>query len=80
MRSWNGWGEEGRDDTLTESAQAFLLQTVGAATPTRDATLADALAAAPASRLPANTLFETAPELRLRRARGQSFPDWIALR
>lgn len=80
MRLWNGWGEEGREDTLAESAQAFLLQVVGPATPTRDASLADALAAAPASRLPAGTLFDTAPELRLRRARGQSFPDWIALR
>ncbi len=80
MRSWNGWGEEGRDDTLAESAQAFLLQVVGPATPTRDATLAEVLAAAPASRLPAGTVFDSGPELRLRRARGQSFPDWIALR
>ncbi len=80
MRAWNGWGEEGREDVLNEGAQAFLLQALGPATPTRDATLADALAAAPASRLPAGAPFDTTAELRLRRARGQSFPDWIALR
>ena len=46
MRAWNGWGEEGREDVLNEGAQAFLLQALGPATPTRDATLADALALA----------------------------------
>ena len=80
MRSWNGWGEEGREDSLGEAAQAFLLQVLGPATPSRDATLTEALAAAPASRLPAGAPFDSSPELRLRRARGQSFPDWIALR
>jgi alkyldihydroxyacetonephosphate synthase len=80
MRSWNGWGEEGREDLLAESARAFLLQALGPGTPVRDATLAEVLTAAPASRLPAAAPFDTAAELRLRRARGQSFPDWIALR
>jgi len=80
MRSWNGWGEEGREDTLGENARAFLLQVLGPATPSRDAALAEVLAAATASRLPATAPFDTAPELRLRHARGQSFPDWIALR
>jgi alkyldihydroxyacetonephosphate synthase len=79
MRSWNGWGEEGRDDALNEGAQAFLLQTVGPATPTRDASLSEVLAAVPESRVAAGR-FDTGPELRLRHARGQSFPDWIALR
>jgi len=81
MRLWNGWGEEGGETTvLGESARAFLLQAIGPATPTRDATLAEALASAPVSRLPASTPFDTDPALRLRHARGQSFPDWIALR
>ena len=79
MRSWNGWGEEGREDELNDSARAFLLHAVGPATPTRDATLAEALAAAAPSRLDSG-LFDTTPEMRLRHARGQSFPDWIALR
>ncbi len=79
MRSWNGWGEEGRDDALNDSARAFLQQTVGPATPTRDASLAEALAAAAPTRV-GGGLFDTAPEMRLRHARGQSFPDWIALR
>jgi alkyldihydroxyacetonephosphate synthase len=80
MRSWNGWGEEGHDDTLNDSARAFLLQAVGPAQPTRDASLSEALAAAPAARIASGGLFDTGPELRLRHARGQSFPDWIALR
>ena len=73
MRSWNGWGEEGRDDTLNEGAQAFLLQTVGPATPMRDASLSQALAAVPDSRVGAGS-FDTNPELRLRHvevARGE---------
>jgi alkyldihydroxyacetonephosphate synthase len=79
MRSWNGWGEEGRDDALNDSARAFLLQAVGPATPTRDAALSEVLAAVASPRIGA-ALFDTGPELRLRHARGQSFPDWIALR
>jgi alkyldihydroxyacetonephosphate synthase len=80
MRSWNGWGEEGRSDALNESARAFLLQALGPGTPTRDAAIGEVLAAVSSSRLPAGSGFDTSPELRLRRARGQSFPDWIALR
>ncbi len=80
MRSWNGWGDEGRQDVLSEAAQAFLREAVGPATPPRDASLSQVLGAVPASRLPAGSSFQADPELRLRHARGQSFPDWIALR
>lgn len=34
----------------------------------------------PASRLPHHILVNTEPEVRLRHARGQSLPDWVALR
>jgi alkyldihydroxyacetonephosphate synthase len=80
MRSWNGWGEEGRVDALNDSARAFLLNAVGPAVPTRDATLTEALAAAAAPPRVQGALFDASPELRLRHARGQSFPDWVALR
>jgi alkyldihydroxyacetonephosphate synthase len=80
MRSWNGWGEEGREDRLDDGARAFLLQAVGAGVPTPDVTLQQALAAVPAARLPAGAPFDTTPELRLRHAGGQSFPDWIGRR
>ncbi|MDR3417960.1 MAG: FAD-binding oxidoreductase [Nevskia sp.] len=81
MRVWNGWGEEGGGEiVLGEAARAFLLHAVGAATPTRDAALSEVLSAVPASRLPDVSPFDPDPGLRLRHARGQSFPDWIALR
>jgi len=53
---------------------------LGPGIPPRDATLAEVVAAVPHSRLPANPAFSGDPEERLRHARGQSFPDLIALR
>jgi alkyldihydroxyacetonephosphate synthase len=79
MRAWNGWGEEGRADALNENALAFLQQTVGPGMPMRDATLAEVVVLAPPPRVQ-GALFDASPEIRLRHARGQSFPDWIALR
>jgi len=80
MRRWNGWG----DDTITypvpAGARRFLNAVLGPATPPRDAPLADVLAAAPPSRLPTHPLVSADPETRAGHARGQSFPDWVALR
>ena len=45
-----------------------------------DAALDDLLSKLPVSRLPDHLLISTHPEDRLRHARGQSLPDWIALR
>ena len=80
MRRWNGWGDESDISELGEDARAFLRERVGAATPPRDVTLAEALAAVPASRLADGQGLSTDAQQRLLRARGQSFPDWIALR
>ncbi|MDB5985837.1 MAG: FAD-binding oxidoreductase [Nevskia sp.] len=80
MRRWNGWGEEDRNEQLGEVARAFLREVVGEGGRTFDATLPDALASVAASRLASSSLFVTDAETRLRHARGQSFPDWIALR
>ncbi len=80
MRRWNGWG----DDTITypvpPGAVAFLARVIGPATPPRDATLEALLASLPESRLPAHPLVTTDPEERVRHARGQSLPDWVAMR
>jgi alkyldihydroxyacetonephosphate synthase len=43
-------------------------------------TLDEVLAAVPPSRLPAHPLVSAEPGDRLRHARGQSLPDWVALR
>ncbi len=80
MRRWNGWGDDRHDEPLGAAAQEFLSQLIGRGTPTQDETLAQSLSSVPASRLAMSTPFSTDPELRLRRARGQSFHDWIALR
>ena len=80
MRRWNGWGDDSIPYHLPGSASAFLESRVGRGTPPRDAALADVLAAVPPSRLPAHPLVSVEPGDRLRHARGQSLPDWVALR
>jgi alkyldihydroxyacetonephosphate synthase len=80
MKRWNGWGDETVDYPLPEGPRHFLEELVGRGTPPRDATLEEALAAVPPSRLPAHPLVSSDPAGRLRHARGQSLPDWIALR
>jgi alkyldihydroxyacetonephosphate synthase len=53
---------------------------VGGATPPRDANLEDIVTHIPESRLADHFLVSDDPFDRLRHARGQSFPDWLALR
>jgi alkyldihydroxyacetonephosphate synthase len=80
MRRWNGWG----DDTITypvpKSAAVFLASVIGPGTPPREATLEQVVASVPESRLSDHPLVSTDREARVRHARGQSLPDWIALR
>ena len=80
MRRWNGWGDETTSKALPRRAAEALAEWVGAGTPPRDATRAEALAAVPASRLAEGAGLSTDPWERLLHARGQSLPDWIALR
>jgi alkyldihydroxyacetonephosphate synthase len=80
MRRWNGWGDETVDFLLTENAYRFLAERIGEGSPVPNVTLDDVLAQVPESRLPDHPLVTKAPEERLRHARGQSLPDWIALR
>jgi alkyldihydroxyacetonephosphate synthase len=80
MRRWNGWGDDTEGYTLPGSAAKFLQKVIGPGKPPRDAALEDVLRRVPPSRLPAHPLVSTDPEDRLRHARGQSLPDWIALR
>ncbi len=80
MRRWNGWGDEANSMQLPDSAGDFLAQKVGEAKPLADCGLAEVLAAVPASRLPRHPLISDDKELRVRHARGQSLPDWLAMR
>ena len=84
MRRWNGWGDEGFNLAMPEQGQDFLAARIGNGRPLADATLESVCAKVPESRLnpPAELepLIDTAPEARVRHARGQSLADWLAMR
>lgn len=80
MKRWNGWGDETVHYPLPDSAALYLASQVGAGARLEDVSLGQALAGVGASSLHQHALISTEPEERLRHARGQSLPDWIALR
>jgi len=80
MKRWNGWGDDAVELDLPAEAMQFLQQRLGAGVAPVDATLAQACAGIPASRLPPHWLVDTTPETRLRNSLGQSLPDWLKLR
>ncbi|PTL78616.1 FAD-binding oxidoreductase [Vitiosangium sp. GDMCC 1.1324] len=80
MRRWNGWGHTDVSYPLPDTTAAVLAERVGPGSAPRDALLAEVAASVPPSRLPPHPLVSTEPELRIRHARGQSFPDLIVLR
>ena len=80
MKRWNGWGDDTVAYPLPATAGRFLEELVGPGTPPRDATLEHVIAAVPPTRLSPHPLVSDKPADRARHARGQSLPDWIALR
>ena len=80
MRRWNGWGDDAVSTTLPPFARELLVSIVGPPSPTQDAAFAAVVATVPASAIPSGPGLDTDPSTRLRHARGQSLPDWIALR
>ena len=80
MRRWNGWGDEATHFPLKPAGRAFLEQTLGPGRIHADAALEDVMARVPASRLPEHRLVDRSAETRVRHARGQSLPDWLAMR
>jgi alkyldihydroxyacetonephosphate synthase len=82
MRNWNGWGDDSVSAPLGKGRRAFVADRLGPGTPPREASLTDLVTNVQPSRLadsPGVRLSIDA-ELRVRRARGQSLPDLIALR
>jgi len=79
MRRWNGWGDESTSMDLPQSAGAFLKQLVGQGKPLNDVGLAEVINTVPQSRLTAHRLISTDTEQRVRHAKGQSLPDWLAM-
>jgi len=80
MRRWNGWGDESNKMDLPPSGGEFLKGLVGDSTPLGDTSLKDVMAQVPESRLPDHALLTKDVEQRVRHARGQSLPDWLAMR
>lgn len=80
MKRWNGWGSVGTDYPVSDSARAYLVNLLGPLDPAPDADLETVLRSVPAARLPAHPLVDSSPLERLTHARGQSLPDWAALR
>lgn len=81
VRRWNGWIDEGATPPSIPAPARHLLEAeIGAGAPARDATLDEVVAALPAARLAAGEHWSLDPAERIRHSRGQSLPDWIALR
>jgi alkyldihydroxyacetonephosphate synthase len=80
MRRWNGWGDDTVTYPLAHHAYSYVARKIGEATPLPEATLDEVLLTVPPSRLPAHPLVITSVEDRVRHSRGQSLPDWLALK
>ncbi|MNO64923.1 putative FAD-linked oxidoreductase [compost metagenome] len=80
MRRWNGWGDEGTQMELPDTSREFLTELVGPGNPLADASLDSVLAKVPAPRLPEHPLIVRDARDRILHARGQSLPDWLAMR
>ena len=80
MRRWNGWGDPAHNYPLLGEGRTFLESALGPGEAIPDCSLESALAQIPRFRLRPHPLITTDSEARLRHARGQSLPDWVALR
>ena len=80
MRRWNGWGDESVTYPISPSALSFLERLIGSSTPPVDISMEKVISSLPKPHLPRHRLISTDPQSRLLHARGQSFPDWVAIR
>ena len=80
MKRWNGWGEETKTFNLPSQALKFLQDQIGQGDLSPDIDLLTALQSVPPSRISGQQAFITDNMTRLLHSRGQSLPDWIALR
>ncbi|MGE6361714.1 FAD-binding oxidoreductase [Psychrobacter glacincola] len=80
---WNGWGNININKKVSAHGAKLIKSHIGKTKKLSSVSLAQVLKTVPKSRLPtAMTELETVSidnEVRLRHARGQSFPDWIAM-
>ena len=80
MRRWNGWGDDSNSYPVKPAAREFIERMLGPGASLPEASLDSVLAQVPPSRLPEHPLVSTDALERVRHARGQSLPDWLAMR
>ncbi len=80
MRRWNGWGDDSVRLDVPSSARKYLRARLGAVRPPSDAPIEEMESAVGPSRLPPHAGIDISPRTRIIHARGQSLPDWFALR
>jgi len=85
MRRWNGWGDESNSMAMPDSAEKFLQQELGNTKVLSDISLTEVLTKVPNTRLTSQQLAQFTwltddKEQRVRHAKGQSLPDWLAMR
>lgn len=80
MRRWNGWGDETVTYPLPDGATEFLESKLGKASRPKDASFDQVVRKVPKSELTGHSLVSCDAAERVRHARGQSFPDWLAMR
>ena len=80
---WNGWGNVSINKTVSPHGAKLIKSHIGKTKKLSSVSLQQVLKTVPKSRLPAALtdldIVSTDKEVRLRHARGQSFPDWIAM-
>ena len=80
---WNGWGNIDSNKKVSPQGAKLIKSRIGKTKKLKSVSLEDVLKTVPKSRLPAAItaleIVSTNNEDRLRHARGQSFPDWIAM-
>jgi alkyldihydroxyacetonephosphate synthase len=80
MRRWNGWGDDAVRYDLPAAAALYLETAIGKEQAIADASFDLTVASIGASRLAPHSAISTDAADRLRHARGQSLPDWVAMR
>ncbi|MDE0841400.1 MAG: FAD-binding oxidoreductase [Porticoccaceae bacterium] len=82
MKRWRGWGLDNSAEPVAVKSdlRSLLEMLVGSPTPLPVVTLEEVITSVPASRLDPHPLINTTAETRVRHARGQSLPDWLAMR
>ncbi len=79
-RRWNGWGSVETQYPLPVQAGVFLKQLLGEGKALPGITLEQVISKVPETRLEPNDLYSTGPFDRICHARGQSLPDWLAMK